>query len=77
MDLYAIVIAQEKAKLKKGENSDAMDTDSDSSHEMAGVKYDSDHNREYSKVSLEELDFLAKLYQDEDDALSNKTTWYP
>ena len=68
LDLYATVIAKEKAKLqKKGKSSDAMDTDSDSSHEMAYDEYDSDNKRKDNEVSQKELAFLAKLNQDEND----------
>jgi hypothetical protein len=62
------VIAQEKAKLqKKGKASDAMDTDSDNSHDMAYVEYDSDSKRKDSEVSPEELAYLAQLNKDEYD----------
>ena len=67
LDLYATVIAKEKAKLKKCKGSDAMDTDSDSSQDMACVEYDSDHKRKDSEVSPEELAYLAQLNQDEYD----------
>ena len=66
------MIAKEKTKLKKGKHSDAMSTDSDSSHEMACVEYDSDHKRKESEVSPGELAYLAQLNQDEDDDLSSK-----
>ena len=73
LDLYASVIAKEKAKLKYGQNSDAMSTDSDSSHEVACVEHDSDHKKKSNEVSPEELAFLAQLNQDESDDLSNET----
>jgi len=65
------VIAREKAKLKKkGKSSDAMDTDSDSSQDMAYVEYTSDNKRKDNEVSQEELAFLAQLNQDENDDFS-------
>ena len=71
MDLYATVNAQEKAKLqKKSKNSDDMDTDSDSSQDMAYVEYNSDNKRKDSEVSPEELAFLAQLHQEENEDLS-------
>ena len=52
LDLYATVIAQEKAKLhKKSKDQMHMDTDSDSSHDMAYVEYNSDNKRKDSEVS--------------------------
>ena len=52
LDLYATVIAQEKVKLqKKSKKADDMDTDSDSTHDMAYVEYDSDNKRKDSEVS--------------------------
>ena len=72
MDLYATVVAQEKAKLqKKSKNSDDMDTDSDSSHDMAYVEYNSDMKRKDNEVSPEELAFLAQLHQDENEDFSS------
>ena len=70
LDLYATVIKQEKAKLQKKEKDD-MDIDSDSSHEMAYVEYNSDNKRKDSEVSPEELAFLAQLHQDENEDLSS------
>ena len=68
LDLYATVIAKEKAKLqKKSKKSDDMDTDFDSSHDMAYVEYDSDSKRKNSKVSPEKLAFLGKLVQGENN----------
>ena len=72
LDLYATVIAKEKAKLqKKSKNSDDMDTDSDSSHEMAYVEYNSDNKRKDSEVSQEELTYLAQLHQKENEDFSD------
>ena len=66
LDLYASVVAQEKAKLqKKSKKLDDMDTDSDSSHDMAYVEYDSDSKRKDCEVSQEELTYLAQLHQKE------------
>ena len=44
-----------------------MDTDFDSSHDMAYVEYDSDSKRKNSKVSPEKLAFLGKLVQGENN----------
>ena len=68
LDLYATVIAKEKAKLqKKSKKSDDMDTDPDSSHDMAYAEYDSDSKRKDCEVSQEELTYLAQLHQEEYD----------
>ena len=48
-----------------------MGTDSDSSHEMAYVEYNSDNKRKDSEVSPEELAFLAQLNQDENENFSS------
>ena len=68
LDMYATVIAKEKAKLyKKSKTASDMDTDSDSSHEMAYVEYNSDNKRKDSEVSPEELAFLAQLHKEENE----------
>ena len=72
LDLYATVIAQEKVKLqKKSKKSDDMDTDSDSSHDMAYVEYSSDNKKKDSEVSPEELAFLAQLHHEENEDSSS------
>ncbi len=72
LDLYATVIAQEKAKLhKKSKSSSDMDTDSDNSHDMAYVEYNSDNKRKDSEVSQEELTYLAQLHQEENEDFSD------
>ena len=72
LDLYATVIAQEKAKLKKKSKSASdMNTDSDSSHDMAYVDYSSDNKRKDSEVSQEELTYLAQLHQEEKEDFSD------
>ena len=48
-----------------------MDTDSDSSHDMAYVEYDSDSKRKDCEVSQEELTYLAQLHQEEYDDTSD------
>jgi hypothetical protein len=48
-----------------------MDTDSDSSHDMAYVEYNSDMKRKDNEVSPEELAFLAQLHQDENEDISS------
>lgn len=73
LDLYATVIAQEKAKLKKKSKSASnMDTDSDSSHDMAYVDYSSDNKRKDSEVSQEELTYLAQLHQEDGEISSDE-----
>jgi hypothetical protein len=73
LDLYATVIAQEKAKLKnKSKSASDMDTDSDSSHDMAYVDYSSDNKRKDSEVSQEELTYLAQLHQEDGEISSDE-----
>ena len=72
MDLYATVVAQEKAKLhKKSKTSDDMDNDSGSRQGMAYVEYYSDNKRKDSEVSQEELTYLAQLHQEENEDFSD------
>ena len=48
-----------------------MNTDSDSSQNMAYVEYNSDNKRKDSKVSPQELAFLAQLHHEENEDSSN------